>query len=852
MDMAQQRTSTSSRPVAESSSPEMTVGPDGYAYANNAPLATGHRYLDAFLEACVSARVGPKDMHWVEAVSQQIAQKQGVPTPSPDVVIAAIVERGSVSRDSLSSNPAADWFGLLGRLLDYQFDVRWSGEAPSAEQVDRVLRPLVAAGQRGFAFYCWRDMLPIIERTLHESALTPERQRLIWQLTDNILTSEASYYLDDDGGAPTRHTLEQLDIMTGRLKHGLTRAGDRWGDLVIDEITTMTPSARSVWTDLIHYALTATKAKPTKAWLRGAETRVNAVGWHAYEQRMLAWLAEELHRSDLPVHDRNATILRGLIWCCTLRPSSDLIRAVATLAEVMFTKLPGFGARSSKVGNACISALMLTSGREAIAQLTRLKARVKGHAHQEMIHKALSAIAAAQGVSPDELEELSVPTFDLNEMGSRHEQVGDTIATITIMGTQKVQLTWIDRDGKAQATIPTHVKRDHPSEVSKLKATVQDMTQALSVQRTRLEGLFLRDVEWTLPRWRECYVDHPLLGHMSRRLIWQFSHGITVAEASYADGDLLDVDDQPLDWLSNACTVRLWHPIGSSATDVERWRLWLERHKVTQPFKQAHREVYRLTDAECQTPFQSRRFEGHVIRQHQFSALCRERRWRYQLQGGFEPQGEIAARRLLPLHHLQAELYIDAPAGDKEPMSGNIYLYVDTSFVQFANLDGQPQPLLDIPAVAFSEIMRDVDLFVSISSIGNDPLWPDQGRTRLDYWRGYATGPLMESARIRRDTLLRLLPTLPIADRCHVADPFMVVRGDVNTYKIHLGSTVVLAGASERVLPLTAAHVDTIDCPFIPFEGDDMTSLLLGKATLLAHDARIMDPILSEMIRSID
>jgi hypothetical protein len=61
---------------------------------------------------------------------------------------------------------------------------------------------------------------------------------------------------------------------------------------------------------------------------------------------------------------------------------------------------------------------------------------------------------------------------------------------------------------------------------------------------------------------------------------------------------------------------------GCSADEVLAWRSCLERHAVRQPFKQAHREVYVLTDAERATRTYSNRFAAHVLRQHQFNALC--------------------------------------------------------------------------------------------------------------------------------------------------------------------------------------------------------------------------------------
>lgn len=45
--------------------------------------------------------------------------------------------------------------------------------------------------------------------------------------------------------------------------------------------------------------------------------------------------------------------------------------------------------------------------------------------------------------------------------------------------------------------------------------------------------------------------------------------------------------------------------------------------------------------------------------------------------------------------------------------------------------DGQdpvePVPMTDIPPLVLSEVLCDVDLFVGLASVGNDPTWQDDG-----------------------------------------------------------------------------------------------------------------------------
>ena len=58
------------------------------------------------------------------------------------------------------------------------------------------------------------------------------------------------------------------------------------------------------------------------------------------------------------------------------------------------------------------------------------------------------------------------------------------------------------------------------------------------------------------------------------------------------------------------------HPLFDSAENVLGWRRFFEERSIGQPFKQAHREVYLLTDAERATRTYSNRFGSHVLKQH--------------------------------------------------------------------------------------------------------------------------------------------------------------------------------------------------------------------------------------------
>ena len=157
-----------------------------------------------------------------------------------------------------------------------------------------------------------------------------------------------------------------------------------------------------------------------------------------------------------------------------------------------------------------------------------------------------------------------------------------------------------------------------------------------------------------------------------------------------------------------------------------------------------------------------------------------------------------------------------------------------------------------IPPLVFSEIMRDVDLFVGVASIGNDPTWQDggPGGHYRQYWHDYSFGELSGTATTRKQVLEGLVPRLKIAKRCSFTDRYLVVKGDKRTYKIHMGSGNILMEPNDQYLCIVpdsrarATHEDL----YLPFEGDATLSIIISKAFLLAEDTKIKDPTITRQI----
>jgi hypothetical protein len=455
-----------------------------------------------------------------------------------------------------------------------------------------------------------------------------------------------------------------------------------------------------------------------------------------------------------------------------------------------------------RVGNACVWALGAIPALYAVGQLAVLRARVTFVPAQKGIEKALTAAAVAMGVSREDLEELGVPTYGLDEVGLRRETLGEYVAELRVEG-RDTTLSWSRAsDGKPQKSIPSKVKAEHEEELKGLRQAAKDVASMLAAQAERIDSLFLLDKRWAVSAWRERYLDHPLVGSIARRLIWTIHEsggedGEAGMPVAWHDGRLVTVDDKAIEPRANA-QMKLWHPIGRPLDEVLAWRAWLQRHQVRQPFKQAHREIYVLTDAERHTRTYSNRFAAHVLRQHQFNALCAARGWRNRLRLMVDDSYPPASKDL-PTFGLRAEYWVEG-VGDNygtDTTDAGAYLRLVTDQVRFyrtgaapnyahaggggyttqapgpgaGNLN-EPIPLEEVPALAYSELMRDVDLFVGVASVGNDPTWQHggPGGRFQTYWHSYSFGDLSETAQTRREVLAALLPRLKVRDRATLAE----------------------------------------------------------------------------------
>lgn len=736
--------------------------------------------------------------------------------------------------------------GLAGALL--RRSLPWSNE-----KLARVFSCTLGQGS------CWQvapmnALLRTVESFQKEQPLSGELIREL-VLIKNAHRPRGRHYDSTENFKIVSRIERILAGREGSESAPSIKAADPWSALLAEQVGRLEPDFRSAWHPLWTHFESAKNPKASKKFLDTADSLISRFGRDEFMAFVLPLLEcvgtagpERLRQvwtglaEPTMVHFEHADALRGLIWACSLISDEMVTHAIGSAAERCFRKVPNIGARAPKIGNACVWTLSQTRGTAAVAQLSRLKSRVKNASARAQIGKALEASAVLNGVTMDDLEEMAVPTFGMTQVGILERQIGSYGGVLRILGPTKTELKWLTEAGKRQSSMPSALKSKDLPAVKELKATNKQIRQLLPTQRDRIERFMLSPRSWPLALWRQRYLDHPLIGVVVRRLIWRFERD--GRSFIWHDGQLESARGESLGPIDDDAFIQIWHPVDSDVANIEAWREWLVQHEVTQPFKQAHREIYLLTDAERNTATYSNRFAAHVLRQHQFASLCQTRGWKYSLQGAWDCDSTPTLE--LPEHGLRVEYWVETNGSDETTGAG-IFLHLSTDQLRFYNpREEGPMALADVPPRILSEVMRDVDLFTGVASVGNDPNWSDGGPDgRLQaYWQNFSFGELSASAKTRRQTLERLLPRLKIASQCQLDDKFLIVRGAIRTYKIHLGSGNILMTPNDQylcIVPDSRSIDKTGERVYLPFEGDRTMAIILSKAFMLAEDRKITD-----------
>jgi len=393
-------------------------------------------------------------------------------------------------------------------------------------------------------------------------------------------------------------------------------------------------------------------------------------------------------------------------------------------------------------------------------------------------------------------------------------KVDGVALTLNVDALGEVSLT-ATKDGQPLKDIPARVKED--KSVAELRKRSSDLKRQGSRMRKSLEELMIRGEKFSGAELRD-FMNHPLLAPLLCNLVLIGGDG-----PGYPDknGETLVAYDNSVLKVNKAEELRIAHP--HDLLRSKKWHLWQKdcftRARV-QPFKQVFRELYVLTAQESKEKTVSHRYAGQQVNPKQATALLGSRGW--------VSHPEEGVRKTFHSEGFTVNLEFTGGVFTPLEMEG---LTIDG--VSFTKRNEWKAVLLeDIPPRVFSEVMRDLDLVVSVAHQGGVDPEASASTTEM------RAALLREALQVLKIKNVRFSPN-------HVT-----IDGHLAQYSVHLGSGGVhlMPGGALCLVAIHAQHRGRLFLPFA--DNDPKTAEVLSKILLLARDTEIKDPQLLDQIRS--
>ena len=236
------------------------------------------------------------------------------------------------------------------------------------------------------------------------------------------------------------------------------------------------------------------------------------------------------------------------------------------------------------------------------------------------------------------------------------------------------------------------------------------------------------------------------------------------------------------------------------------------------PSIKVFRELYVKLDEELEKEA-SMLFSGNQIQPQKTVGALRSRRWVADYEDGLQ--------KIYYKENIVACIYAMADwfsPSDVEAPTLEYVVFTDRK-------TGEALKIKEIPDIIYSEVMRDVDLAVSVAHAGG--VDPETSHSTIEMRKAIAACSLS----LFRTKNVRLEGNHAIID------------GKLGQYTVHLGSGVVhqIGNAMLFVVPVHSQHRGRIFLPFV--DDDPKTAEILSKILLFAEDTRIKDPNILRQIQ---
>ena len=391
------------------------------------------------------------------------------------------------------------------------------------------------------------------------------------------------------------------------------------------------------------------------------------------------------------------------------------------------------------------------------------------------------------------------------------KEVEDVALSLSVAADGAVSLV-CTKGGKPLKAVPAKLKKN--AYVLELKDAEKNLKEQYRRAKKMLEEMMEDGTPLLACEIANVMTYNPVIAPLLKPLVFQSG----TALGFYADGALVAADGTRTE-LAEDAEVKIAHALDlyESGTWADYQRYLFEK-EIRQPFKQVFRELY-IKTADEHGKESSHRYAGHQVQPAKTVALLKTRRW--VIDGSEGLQRIYYKANIIARIYALADWY--SPADIEAPTLEWVEFFDRKTF--------QRLPIDDVPDLIFSEVMRDVDLVVSVAHVGG--VDPEASHSTVE---------------MRRAIVQFTLPLFKL-DNVRLEGAHAHIHGKLGDYTVHLGSGVIQqkAGAMINVLPVHSQHRGRLFLPFL--DEDPKTAEILSKIILFAEDGKIKDPFILDQIR---
>ncbi len=368
-----------------------------------------------------------------------------------------------------------------------------------------------------------------------------------------------------------------------------------------------------------------------------------------------------------------------------------------------------------------------------------------------------------------------------------------------------------EKDGKELKSLPAKLKKD--SYIEELKEVQKNLKEQYSRSKKMLEESMEDGGEFYVYEIENIVKNNNVIMPLIKDLVFKSGDKL----GFYNEKGLVSPDGGRT-VLKDDDIIKIAHALDLyKSKDWSKYQKYLFDRAIKQPFKQVFRELYVKTEDELGIDT-TLRYSGNQIQPAKTIAVLKSRRWVID--------GEEGLQKVYYKQNIIAKIYALAdwfsPADIEAPTLEWVEFYDRKTFKKL---------LIDnIPELIFTEVMRDVDLAVSVAHVGG--VDPEASHSTIE---------------MRKAIVEFNLPLFGISN-VSFTDKHAIIKGSLAEYSVHLGSGLVhqKAGSVINVLPVHSQQRGKLFLPFV--DEDPKTAEIMSKILLFAEDKKIKDPSILNQI----